>query len=133
MSGGCGFLTIEGLCQDDVVETFPVSPSTQYWVAVGKESAGAGGSFSLDITASLIVVGDDCGIESLILGTPFDGSTTCASAPTDGFCSLSTTNDHAVYYDFTVTGLDNVDLSVEMTAGTGVTGTSASEIVIEIY
>ena len=133
MSGGCGFLTIEGSCQDDGVETFPVSSNTQYWVAVGEESAGAGGSFSLDVTASLIVVGDDCGIESLTLGTSLDGSTTCASAPTDGFCSLSTTNDHAVYYDFTVTGLDNVDLSVEMTAGTGVTGTSASEIVIEIY
>ena len=74
MSGGCGFLTIEGLCQDDGVETFPVSTSTQYWVAVGEESAGAGGSFSLDITASLIVVGDDCGIESLTLGTSIDGS-----------------------------------------------------------
>ncbi len=133
MSGGCGFLTIEGSCQDDGVETFPVSSNTQYWVAVGEESAGAGGSFSLDITASLIVVGDDCGIESLILGTPFDGSTTCASAPTDGFCSLSTTNDHAVYYDFNVTGSANVDLSVEMIAGTVVTGISASEIVIEIY
>jgi len=73
----------------------------------------------------------------MTLGATTDGTTTCASPPTDDFCSLSTSDDHAVYYDFTLTGggtgFENVDLTVDIAAGTGVTGNSAADIVIEIY
>ncbi len=129
LEGSCGSLSVVGTCGD---ATFPVSTSTPYWIAVGEEFVGAGGAFGLDITASFTPTANDCGVETLTLGSLLSGTTTCASGPTTSFCAY-TTNDHAVYYDFTVAGVDNVNLDIEIAGGVGVTGISATDIGIELY
>lgn len=131
--GSCTGLS-EVSCDDTGNATIAVSPNTQYWLAVGEATGGAGlgGMFSLDITASLTPLGDDCGVETLTMGVATTGTTTCASAPTVGFCGLGI-NDHAVYFDFEVTGTANVDLEINLASSTFTTGTAATNIGFEIF
>lgn len=131
LTGACGSQTIEGTCQDDGMETYPVSTNTTYWLAVGQENGMTGGIFDIEIEASSTPVNDDCVAALGISSTPTDGTTTCATAPDFAFCGLGGT-DHGVYYTYTVAGTDPVDLDFDFNANTNLAPIGAANLSMEI-
>lgn len=106
-----------------------VPANTTIIVAVGSTEAGEG-TFDITVVETAAAPpNDDCaaGAEVLADGVAVDGTNACASPDLTGFCTFNTTDDGVVYYEYTVSGTDNVELTISLASNTNTTGTAIND------
>lgn len=120
------------LGSDIILECVPAN--TQIFIAVGSTDDGEG-DFDIIVTETNAAPdNDECATsaEVLVDGTAFDGTTACSSPDPVGYCGLNTTDDGVVYHEYTVTGTDNVELTISVSTSTSTTGTAIANAVLNI-
>jgi hypothetical protein len=117
----------------DIDITTGLTGGSTYLIAV---SSAAEGPFNFDIQTIVPPDNDNCGdAQVLTISSTTEGTTACATPWSTAFCGLSTTQDHVVFYTYTVNPANtkNTRVEIEVNASTNTTGESASDIRIQFY
>lgn len=127
--GDCTTLISLG-CDGSVNEIDPSSTGTNFYVLVFDDGVTSG-SFTATATPQT-PANDLCGSGfTLTDGTPETGTTACASAPAFSFCNVTTTADHAVFYEYTT---PNNDQTTNLTFNYNGSGANpASDLGVAVY
>jgi len=114
------------------VQAFDIAAGGSLWIAFGDDTPG---DHTFDIRIVTPPINDICTPDAIALTdeTPLDGTTACATPDPISFCGLSTTDDHVVYYTYTVPAGNNGDLTISIATGTGVTGDAAGAISMAVW
>lgn len=141
-TAGCpsGAATLAGCQTTGSLVGQAVMVNTTYYIAVATNGGGTDGTFILTVTPQNPPANDDCAVGAIDISatsaTPasagVDGTTTCATSDPLDFCT-AITEDHVVYYTYTVDATITTNRTVTITTAGAGAGSDATELGLAIF